>query len=129
MTNLEERVQNLEKRVKKLESNKIKIQSLFNVEEKLSEIINDVKPQDLVVIILKLNVDFSKDEIKKTFLDWGCNKKTMSWFNGGNFKQRLIDQGIIISNKKNEKNKDLFLLTKIKGNKKANEIFQKYSLD
>ena len=129
MINLEERVQDLEKRVQKLESNKIEVQSLSNTEAKLLEIINDIKPQDLVVIVLRLNVNFSKNEIKKTLQDCGCDKKTMGWFNGGNFNKRLIDKGIIISNTKNEKNKDVFSLSKIKGIKKANEIFQKYSLN
>lgn len=73
--------------------------------------------------------EFVWRKIKKTLQHWGCDKKTIGWFKGGNFKQRLIDQGIITSNNKDEKNKSVFSLTKIKWIKKSNEIFQKYSLN
>ena len=126
---LEKRITDLEKRFDKLEEDKIQVRRFSKAEEKLFEIIDDIIPQDLVVIALRLNGNLSRTEIKKTIQDWGCDKKTMGWFKGGNFKQRLIDQGIIVSINKNEKNKDIFSLTKIKGIKKSNEIFQKYSLN
>ncbi|MDH3764578.1 MAG: hypothetical protein OER82_02055 [Nitrosopumilus sp.] len=126
---LETRITDLEKRFDELEKDKIQVQGFSKVEEKLFEITDDIMPQDLVVIALRLNGNLSRTEIKKTIQDWGCNKKTIGWFKGGNFKQRLIDQGIIISTDKDEKNKDIFSLTKIKGIKKSNEIFKKYSLN
>lgn len=126
---LETRITNLEKRFDKLEKNGIQVQRFSKVEEKLFEIIDNVMPQDLVVIVLRLNGNLSRTEIKKNIQGWGCNKKTIGWFKGGNFKQRLIDQGIIISTNKDEKDKDVFSLTKIKGIKKSNEIFKKYSLN
>lgn len=126
---LEKRIRDLEKRLDKVEENRVKVFEFSRIEEKLFEIINEIIPQDLVVIALRINGNLSRSEIKKTIQDWGCDKKTIGWFKGGNFKQRLIDQGILIASTKDAKNEDVYSLTKAKGMKKANEIFQKYSLN
>lgn len=129
---LEERIFKLEKRVTKLEQNSkspLKFSSikLSNVEKNLTEQIDKIGPQNLVVIELKMKPKQSKTDLQNLFRSWGCKKKVLKWFKGGNFNQRLLDNGIVIRDGKND-SEELFSLSRVKGYTKAGDIFKKYSL-
>lgn len=125
---LEIRIKSLEKRVTNLEQTKRSKPSTTNsskIQKLMVEKISNLKPQDLVILILHLNSKQSKDEIKTRFKALGATKKMLNWFNGGNFKQRLIDTGLIFDDGNDENNKIIYSLTEGKGTQKALEIIEK----
>jgi len=75
-------------------------------------------------LILYSKAKITKDGIKTEFRSLGATNKMLNWFNGGNFKQRLIDTGIIFEDGKKEK-KSIFSLTKGKGHQTAEKIIHK----
>lgn len=120
---LETRIIDLEKRVAKLESlvstsTKSKQTTPSDIEDKLVEVIDDIGTQDLIIISLRVNGPQTKEMIRKILDDWG--KAYGSWFNGGNFKARLIDKGIVKVDSAIDSGESVYALTK-KGEKAADE--------
>lgn len=125
----EKKLTDLEKRVSALEIKK-NPKSVNNgyqskLEILLVEKIAQLKPQDLTILILHLESKQTRIQIKDKFKSLGATKKMIKWFKGGNFKQRLINEGIVFEDGTNEKNKILYSLTQGKGRKKASDIINK----
>ena len=126
-----DRIENLENRIEKLEETveflkkdlKIKVEgkTTSKLEKLITQNILKLKPQDLVILILFSKAKMTKDEIKNEFQSLGATNKMLNWFSGGNFKQRLVDAGIVFEDGKKE-NKSMFSLTKGKGKQFAEEI-------
>ena len=60
--------------------------------------------------------------MKNMLQDWG--KVYGSWFDGGNFNGRLVRKNIVKKEDRNEKNEDLFSLTR-RGEMLADELITK----
>ena len=123
----EERISSLEKRVEILEKT-ISVTGIRqnklgkNLEQILIKQIDSIPTPHLVVISLMIHNEQTKKEIEETLRDWGKNYR--SWFNGGNFNNRLIKT--LIVKQSEQKNKiSTYTLTK-KGKIKAEEIINKY---
>ncbi|MEX0594859.1 MAG: hypothetical protein WD512_00030 [Candidatus Paceibacterota bacterium] len=128
LKDLEQRVSRLEKDIMSISSkDRIKIRS-DDFERKLSDKIDNVGIQNLVIIALKIKPKQTKTELTNLLLSWGTKKTVKGWFKGGNFKQRLLDNGIIMKDGENDENEGFFSLTKVKGNQMAKSLFEKYNL-
>lgn len=121
---IEKRFQKLEERVSKIEKllSKESTPKTSSIEKLIVENVDDISTQHLVVIALKLKPKQTRQEIKKMLEDWG--KVVGNWFRGGNMNNRLIKMSIIKKDGVNEKNDELFLLTK-KGELLAEELIEK----
>lgn len=119
---LEERVKRLEEIVFGTDYLSKKFQT---VEKLIIDQIDDISTQHLVVIALKLKPKQTRQEIKKILEDWG--KVVGDWFKGGNMNNRLIKMNIIKKDSVNEKNDDIFVLTK-KGELLADELIKKLNM-
>jgi len=127
LLNLENKISQIEKQLKNIVEERPKNQINFgSFEKKLSEKLDDIGTQDLVIVCLKLKQKQSKSQLEDTIKNWG--KPSSSWFNSNNFKARLRDKGFIMKDGKNENDEDVFSLTQIKGVKMANQLFKKYEL-
>ena len=126
---LEKKFFELEKRVTKLENKTIKstqsIEKITGIEEKLSENIEKIGFQNLVILALRISDKQTKKQLKSTIISWGAKKTIDVWFKGGNFNNRLLGKGIVMKDGKNEED-DLYSLTKIKGVKLAASLIEKY---
>ena len=69
-----------------------------------------------MLFALLINGSLTKDGIKKTLTTWGI--PFGSWFNGGNFKSRLVDANLIKVDGKNENGETIYSLT-ARGTQKA----------
>ena len=122
---LENRIQDIERRLSKLEAalggNQIRAKPSA-LETKLVENAGKINTQEMIVISLKLSGRQTKEQIKNTLQDWG--KVYGNWFEGGNFNGRLVKKNIVKKDDKNEKNEDLFSLTKA-GEMLADELIAK----
>jgi hypothetical protein len=128
---LESRISDIERRLSKLEAalqgtRSTALQS-SDLEAKLVQNAEKLKTQEMIIVSLKLNGKQSKEQIKKTLQDWG--KVYGNWFEGGNFNGRLVKKNIVKKEEaKNEKNEDLFSLTK-RGEMMAEELIAKANAD
>jgi hypothetical protein len=128
---LESRISDIERRLSKLEAalqgtGSTALQSSA-LEAKLVQNAEKLKTQEMIIVSLKLNGKQSKEQIKKTLQDWG--KVYGNWFEGGNFNGRLVKKNIVKKEEaKNEKNEDLFSLTK-RGEMMAEELIAKANAD
>ena len=95
------------------------------LERKLVENAGKMNTQEMIVISLRLNGKQTKERVKSTLQDWG--KVYGNWFDGGNFNGRLVRKNIVKKEDKNEKNEDLFSLTK-RGEMLADELITKVNL-
>jgi ribosomal protein L11 len=121
---LEERIERLEKRVQKLED-----AAMTRAAPKSTEIgavptenVDTIATQDLVSIALRLKPQQTKSTIKNMLNEWG--KNVGNWFEGGNLNSRLIKKSLIKKDGANEKNEDLFSLTK-KGKLTTDKLIEK----
>ena len=80
------------------------------MEAVLIEKADKIGTQGLVLIALRLEPQPTKSTIKNMLIEWG--KNVGNWFEGGNFNSRLIKKSLIKKDGTNEKNEDLFSLTK-----------------
>ena len=122
---LEKRFHKLEERVSKIEKVLFKegsVSKAVGIEKLIVENVEDISTQHLVVIALKLKPKQTRKEIKKILEDWG--KVVGDWFKGGNMNNRLVKMSIVKRDDVNEKNDDLFSLTK-KGELLADELIEK----
>ena len=122
---LEKRFHKLEERVSKIEKVLFKegsVSKAVGIEKLIVENVEDISTQHLVVIALKLKPKQTRQEIKKMLEDWG--KVVGDWFKGGNMNNRLVKMSIVKRGDVNEKNDDLFSLTK-KGELLADELIEK----
>lgn len=126
---LEKRIEDLEEMMKSLlKDNKAEPlnQNTSKLQKIMTEKISKVKPLDLVILVLHSNSKQSRDEMKIKFKSLGATKKMLNWFNGGNFKQRLIDTGIIFVDGKNDDDKTTYSLTEGKGKQKVLEMIENF---
>ena len=129
-----QRLESLEKRVSNLENHnkskieEIKFDKLNVVEKKLVDKIDSIGTQNLIIIALKIKPRQTKDDLESLLLKWGSKKTIHGWCGGGNFSTRLLDKGIVINDGKNSNNADCFSLTKIRGMKVADALFEKFNL-
>ena len=125
----EKKLTDLEKIVSALENKKNPKSDNTGNQSKLEillvEKIAKLKPHYLIILILHLEPKQTRIQIIDKFKSLGATKKMIKWFSGGNFKQRLIDEGIVFEDGTNEKNKILYSLTQGKGRKKAADIINK----
>lgn len=121
---LERKLHDLEKRVAKLEKEKtsksVSLPNISGLQKLLVQNISKIKPQDLIILILYSTPKQTKEQIKNKFLSLGSTKKMLNWFNGGNFKQRLIDSGLVL-----EDDNNTYSLTEGKGKQKVFSIIEK----
>lgn len=126
MNTYENKSLSLEERVARLE--KIVLRGDYsakkdgNIEKLLVENVEKISTQNLVVLVLKLKPKQTKIEMKKMMEDFG--KIVGNWFRGGNINNRLIKKSLIKKDGKNDKNENLFSLTK-KGERLAEELIEK----
>ena len=130
---LKKRIIKLENRVTKLEENSEHIESgiknnLDNIGLKLQGKIDSIGQQKLIIIALRFKPQQSKSNLLDVLMNWGMKKTIHKWFRGGNFNNRLLNNGIIRKDGTNSDNEDLFSLTISKGIPKADELIQKYEL-
>lgn len=126
---LEKIVKNLVKRVEILEqvnrpkkdvsSNSSKLQKL------MADQISNLIPQDLVILILYSKTKQTREQIINKFQTVGATKKMTNWFKGGNFRQRLVNAGLVFIDGEDEKGKSIFSLTEGKGIQRALSIIEK----
>ncbi len=125
---MEKKIDNLEKRVSNLEKEKSSkssnLTNLSGLQKLLVEKISKIKPQDLVILILYSTPKQTKEQIQNKFQSLGTSKKMLNWFKGGNFKQRLIDTGLVFEDGKNDDG-STYSLTEGKGTQKAISIIEK----
>jgi len=125
---LEDRLTKLEKRVTTLEKEKTSTSNnytnLSELQKLLIEKTSELKPQDLVILILYSTPKQTREQIKNKFQTLGATKKMLNWFRGGNFKQRLIDAGLLFEDGKNDDG-PTYSLTKGKGTQKALSVIEK----
>ena len=125
---LESRLSNLEKRVTTLEKEKTSTSNnhtnLSELQKLLVEKISELKPQDLVILILYSTPKQAREQIKNKFQSLGATKIMLNWFRGGNFKQRLIDTGLLFEDGKNDDG-SMYSLTEGKGTQKALSVIEK----
>ena len=123
---LENRVGDIERRLSKLEAafagNQKPPVRTSNLESKLVENADKLNTQEMIIISLKLSGKQTKEGIKAALRDWG--KVYGNWFEGGNFNGRLVRKNIIKKEDKNEKNEDLFSLTR-RGEMLAEDLIAK----
>ena len=123
---LENRIIDIERRLGKLEeifagaSHQVTRSS--ELEQLLVENADKMNTQEMIVISFRLYGKQTKDEVRRTLREWG--KVYGNWFDGGNFNGRLVKKNIVKKEDKNEKNEDLFSLTK-RGEMLANELIAK----
>lgn len=126
---LENRIGEIERRLAKLEKMLPKeshhMTNSDELERKLVENAGKMNTQEMIVISLRLNGKQTKERVKSTLQDWG--KVYGNWFDGGNFNGRLVRKNIVKKEDKNEKNEDLFSLTK-RGEMLADELITKVNL-
>jgi hypothetical protein len=84
--------------------------------------IDDIGTQEAVVLALYMNAELTKAELQDILRMWG--KAYGSWFEGGNFNNRLVKKGFIRSVGQSEGTDTRFALTG-KGRKKAEETITK----
>lgn len=125
---LEDRLEKLEKRVTTLEKEKTSTlnnhTNLSELQKLLVEKTSELKPQDLVILILYSTPKQTREQIKNKFQSLGATKKMLNWFRGGNFKQRLIDTGLLFEGGKNDDG-PTYSLTEGKGTPKALSVIEK----
>jgi hypothetical protein len=123
---LESRIDLIELRLAKLEEmlprHSRNATNLNELERKLVENAGRMNTQELIVISLRLNGKQTKEQVKNMLQDWG--KVYGSWFDGGNFNGRLVRKNIVKKEDRNEKNEDLFSLTR-RGEMLADELITK----
>ena len=127
-SDLDHRLTSLEERVSKIEKLLFKKGSTTKtsgIEKLVIENVEAISIPHLVVIALKLKPKQTRQEIKKMLEDWG--KVVGDWFKGGNMNNRLIKMSIIKRDSMNEKNDDLFSLTK-KGELLADKLIEKLKI-
>ncbi|MGI0037608.1 MAG: hypothetical protein ACRD99_04550, partial [Nitrososphaera sp.] len=110
---LESRISGIERRLAKLENlarESHQATRSNELEQRLVENSDKLNTQEIIVISLRLNGKQTKDAVKRMLQDWG--KVYGNWFDGGNFNGRLVRKNIVKKEDKNEKNVDLFSLTK-----------------
>jgi hypothetical protein len=90
-------------------SKPIKKQAVDERESKVVSNIKDIGVQDAVVYAMLIKVTQTKEELKRTLDVWGVAYG--SWFDGGNFNNRLLKNGIIKVDRKNEKGEEIYSLT------------------
>ncbi len=131
-TILEKKIENLEKRILKLENQRTKISNLNknirleNISKKLTDKFENLGPQYLIIIALKLKSKQTKKELESLLLSWGVKQTVHGWFKGGNFSKRLLKTGIVMRDGKNSEAEDLYSLTLVKGLKAHSELLKKY---
>lgn len=108
LTRIEERLNHLEKIVANKKNNS-EVSEDANLEALILTKIDEIGPQDLAVICLKMRPKQTKSEIAIMFKEFG--KAHGDWFNGSNFT-RLISKGIVIEDGVNDKNVQLYSLSK-----------------
>jgi methionine salvage enolase-phosphatase E1 len=127
---LESRMGDIERRLSKLEEilqEERQSQTTISkeLEQRLVENADKMNTQEMIIISLRVNGKQTKEEIKKMLQDWG--KVYGNWFDGGNFNGRLVRKNIVKKEGKNDKNEDLFSLTK-RGEMLADELIIKVTV-
>jgi hypothetical protein len=127
---LESRIGDIDRRLSKLEEillGERQSQTTISneLEQRLVENADKMNTQEMIIISLRVNGKQTKEEVKKMLQDWG--KVYGNWFDGGNFNGRLVRKNIVKKEGKNDKNEDLFSLTK-RGEMLADELIIKVTV-
>ena len=127
---LESRIGDIDRRLSKLEEillgeRQSRTTISNELEQRLVENADKMNTQEMIIISLRVNGKRTKEEVKKMLQDWG--KVYGNWFDGGNFNGRLVRKNIVKKEGKNDKNEDLFSLTK-RGEMLADELIMKVTV-
>jgi len=127
---LESRIGDIDRRLSKLEEillgeRQSRTTISNELEQRLVENADKMNTQEMIIISLRVNGKRTKEEVKKMLQDWG--KVYGNWFDGGNFNGRLVRKNIVKKEGKNDKNEDLFSLTK-RGEMLADELIIKVTV-
>jgi len=127
---LESRIGDIDRRLSKLEEillgeRQSRTTISNELEQRLVENADKMNTQEMIIISLRVNGKQTKEEVKKMLQDWG--KVYGNWFDGGNFNGRLVRKNIVKKEGKNDKNEDLFSLTK-RGEMLADELIIKVTV-
>ena len=127
MQDLEKRLNDLESRVTKLEQGETSVSQIHSdsILPKLANKFGEISPQNIVTIALKIKPGQTKKQLISLIEGWGTPIK--KWFSTNHFKERLLDKGLVIIVGKNDKGKEIFSLSQVKGIKNADNLIQKYS--
>lgn len=127
---MEGRIGDIERRLAKLEAalagSPTSAAKSSVLEARLVKSADKVNTQEMIIISLKLHGRQTREQIKSSLQDWG--KVYGNWFEGGNFNGRLVKKNIVKKEDKNEKDEDLFSLTK-RGELLADELIKKVTAD
>jgi hypothetical protein len=111
----------LEKRVEILETQLAELRNMIvaskpkleqRIDERESVIIaniEDIGVQDAVKFSLRIKGPQTKQQIKDTLNSWGVPFR--SWFDGGNFNNRLLKAGIVKVDGKTDDGEEIYSLT------------------
>jgi len=91
-------------------------------EDELAAIMEKAETREAIIICYRRIGKQTKTTLQTNLRKWGV--PFGSWFKGGNFKNRLVDGGILVEDGKDEKGKTIYALS-IRGRKMADEIIQK----
>jgi len=121
--NLAKRVQMLEIQVSELRNLMLAAKPVESrkTDEKEARVVSNIKKfgaQDGVMFSMRLKGPQTKEEIKKTLDVWGL--PYLSWFDGGNFNNRLLKKAIVKIDGRNENGEEIYSLT-MNGEKMADE--------
>jgi len=121
--NLEERLEILEEAVKViLDSKKRADAQPDQNEQDITPLLDKVETKDAIIICFRKMGSQTKERLQENLRKWGI--PFGSWFTGGNFKNRLLDEGILVHEGKDENGKTIYTLS-IRGRKLAHELISK----
>ena len=123
---LNKRLESLEKRIFQLENpSNPSLTTENSFELKILEKIDDIGIQNLILFALRIKSKQSRNDLKLKLESW--HKPVGSWFQGGNFKNRLLTPSQIIRDGINSENEDVYSLGS-KGTKTVKKLIEKYEL-
>jgi hypothetical protein len=118
----EERLAVLEEVVEAILANKKEAEAQPKEDQGIAALLENVETKDAILVCYRKIGPQTKKQLQQNLRKWGV--PFGSWFGGGNFKNRLVDEGYLIADGEDEKGKPIYKLS-IKGRKEADEIINK----
>ena len=95
-------------------------------EQDLTPLLENAGTRDAIFILYRKIGPLAKKQLQENLRKWGV--PFGSWFGGGNFKNRLVDEGYLLADGEDAKGKPIYKLS-IKGRKEADDIIEKVQKD
>lgn len=95
-------------------------------EDDLGALMEKAETREAIIICYRKLGKQAKTTLQENLRKWGV--PFGSWFKGGNFKNRLVDGGILVEDGEDDNGKKIYTLS-IRGRKMADELLQKLKAD